>query len=156
MITKKAGCFLIRRETKEVALIYRKKQDDYSFPKGHVEEGETLKDAGFPSESLDEELIHSFALDTLFGYMKFVTTKEGESIPIDVLYGIPTTSLNLCNQVIEQIEKRNMLGEENIEKMKEETKRISSELDEFVQKWSCNNGHPVRPIVALNGKLQWI
>ena len=106
----------------------------------YEKEGETLKDAGFPSESLDEELIHSFALDTLFGYMKFVTTKEGESIPIDVLYGIPTTSLNLCNQVIEQIEKRNMLGEENIEKMKEETKRISSELDEFVQKWSCNNG----------------
>lgn len=36
METLKAGCFLINRETKEIALIYRKKQNDYSFPKGHV------------------------------------------------------------------------------------------------------------------------
>ena len=33
MITEKAGCFLIKKETKEIALIYRKKQNDYSFPK---------------------------------------------------------------------------------------------------------------------------
>ena len=45
MITEKAGCFLIKKETKEIALIYRKKQNDYSFPKGHVEKGETLKEA---------------------------------------------------------------------------------------------------------------
>ena len=45
MITEKAGCFLIKKETKEIALIYRKKQEDYSFPKGHVENGESLKDA---------------------------------------------------------------------------------------------------------------
>ena len=45
MITKKAGCFLIKKETKEIALIYRKKQEDYSFPKGHVEEGESIKEA---------------------------------------------------------------------------------------------------------------
>ena len=31
MITEKAGCFLIKKETKEIALIYRKKQNDYSF-----------------------------------------------------------------------------------------------------------------------------
>ena len=43
MVTKKAGCFLIRKESREVAVIYRKRQNDYSFPKGHVEEGETLK-----------------------------------------------------------------------------------------------------------------
>ena len=45
METLKAGCFLINRETKEIALIYRKKQNDYSFPKGHVEDGESLKEA---------------------------------------------------------------------------------------------------------------
>ena len=41
----KAGCFLINIETKEISLIYRKKQNDYSFPKGHVEKGESLKEA---------------------------------------------------------------------------------------------------------------
>ena len=48
MITEKAGCFLIKKETKEIALIYRKKQNDYSFPKGHVEKGE--KDGVIVSE----------------------------------------------------------------------------------------------------------
>ena len=43
MVTKKAGCFLIKKETKEIALIYRKKHNDYSFPKGHVEKNESLK-----------------------------------------------------------------------------------------------------------------
>ena len=37
----KAGCILIDKESKKVALIYRDYRDDYSFPKGHVEEGET-------------------------------------------------------------------------------------------------------------------
>ena len=44
MATEKAGCFLIKKETREIALIYRQKQEDYSFPKGHIEKGETLKE----------------------------------------------------------------------------------------------------------------
>ena len=44
MVTEKAGCFLIKKETREIALIYRQKQEDYSFPKGHMEKGETLKE----------------------------------------------------------------------------------------------------------------
>ena len=42
MKTLKAGCILIDREKKMAGLIYREKQKDYSFPKGHLEEGETL------------------------------------------------------------------------------------------------------------------
>ena len=38
----KAGCILIDKETKKIALIYRDYRNDYSFPKGHVEEGESL------------------------------------------------------------------------------------------------------------------
>jgi 8-oxo-dGTP diphosphatase len=38
----KAGCVLVNKDTKQIALIYRDKFDDISFPKGHVEEGETL------------------------------------------------------------------------------------------------------------------
>ena len=41
----KSRMFLDKKETKEIALICRKKQEDYSFPKGHVENGESLKDA---------------------------------------------------------------------------------------------------------------
>lgn len=42
MITKKAGTILINLETKKIGLVYRKKKNDYSFPKGHLEKGETL------------------------------------------------------------------------------------------------------------------
>lgn len=40
--TKKAGCILINTENKTIAIIYRKKQKDYSFPKGHLEKNENL------------------------------------------------------------------------------------------------------------------
>lgn len=38
----KAGCILVNKKTKQVALIYREQFKDISFPKGHIEEGETL------------------------------------------------------------------------------------------------------------------
>ena len=42
MITKKSGTILINLKTKKIGLVYRKKKNDYSFPKGHLEKGETL------------------------------------------------------------------------------------------------------------------
>lgn len=44
MATLKAGCILVKKETKEVALVFREKQKDFSFPKGHKEEGESLEE----------------------------------------------------------------------------------------------------------------
>ena len=43
MPTLKAGCFLIDLKNKKIALVYREKHNDYSFPKGHLEANETLK-----------------------------------------------------------------------------------------------------------------
>jgi len=37
----KAGTVLVNQETKQVGLIYRAKQKDYTFPKGHIDEGES-------------------------------------------------------------------------------------------------------------------
>ena len=42
METKKAGCVVVNTETKQVAIIFRDYLEDYSFPKGHLEDGETL------------------------------------------------------------------------------------------------------------------
>ena len=44
MKVKKAGCILINKKTKEIGLVYRIKHKDYSFPKGHLEKNETLKE----------------------------------------------------------------------------------------------------------------
>jgi 8-oxo-dGTP pyrophosphatase MutT (NUDIX family) len=42
MVVQKAGCILVDKKNKKIALIYRTKQNDYSFPKGHLEKNETL------------------------------------------------------------------------------------------------------------------
>ena len=42
MKVKKAGCILINKEIGKIGLIYRQKQKDYSFPKGHAEKGESM------------------------------------------------------------------------------------------------------------------
>ena len=39
----KGGCVLINNDCTKIALVYRKWQKDFSFPKGHLEEGETLE-----------------------------------------------------------------------------------------------------------------
>ena len=40
---QKAGCVLWNSDTQRIALVYREKQKDYSFPKGRVDYGETLE-----------------------------------------------------------------------------------------------------------------
>ena len=40
----KAGSIFINLEDKTVAIIYREKQKDFSFPKGRMEEGESIRD----------------------------------------------------------------------------------------------------------------
>ncbi|OHT02124.1 hypothetical protein TRFO_07331 [Tritrichomonas foetus] len=122
-------------------------------------EDETVEDVGFPSttdENGDDNLKKAFALEAMFGCIKYVKGSDGKRWPIDLLYGIPTASLSLCEQVIAEIEKRDMLGEQNIAKMLEENKRIADDLNEFVKQWSCNIGHPVRSLYAIDGTLQWI
>lgn len=76
--TRKAGCFLIKKETKEIALIYRKKQDDYSFPKGHVEEGETLKETAI-RETAEETKRNAEIIDVYKPFIEKYTTSKGEN-----------------------------------------------------------------------------
>ena len=53
MITKKAGTILLNLEKQQIALIYRESKDDYSFPKGHLEEGEDLRQCAI-RETIEE------------------------------------------------------------------------------------------------------
>jgi len=39
---KKGGCVLINIDCTKIALVYRKWQKDFSFPKGHIEKGESI------------------------------------------------------------------------------------------------------------------
>lgn len=78
MITKKAGCFLINKDIKKIALIYRRKHNDYSFPKGHVEEGESLKEAAI-RETAEETKRVAQIISEYNPIIENYTTKDGEN-----------------------------------------------------------------------------
>ncbi len=65
-IVKKAGAIVLSKKNPAlIALLYRSKQNDWSFPKGHIEEGESaaettrrevMEETGLPVRLIDTEL----------------------------------------------------------------------------------------------------
>ena len=53
MLVKKAGCILIKEDTRQIGVVYRTLRNDFSFPKGHLEMGESLKDCAM-RETMEE------------------------------------------------------------------------------------------------------
>lgn len=49
----KAGCILINTTNNKVGLIYRNKYNDYTFPKGHKEDNESIMDCAI-RETIEE------------------------------------------------------------------------------------------------------
>ncbi|GEM_PF-383799 len=64
--TLKSGFIVFRKrhEEVEIVLLHRLKQDDWSFPKGHVEDGENLLEAGF-RELAEEAYLQPMVLGAL-------------------------------------------------------------------------------------------
>lgn len=77
METLKAGCFLVNKETQEIALVYRQKQNDYSFPKGHLEKGETLEECAV-RETAEETKRVAKIVKKYQPYVERYTTPKGE------------------------------------------------------------------------------
>lgn len=55
MSKQKAGGIILKEENEQkyILLVYRKKENDWSFPKGHMEEGESVKET--ISREMEEE-----------------------------------------------------------------------------------------------------
>ena len=77
METIKAGCFLIDKQSKKIALIYRANKNDYSFPKGHAEEGEDIKECAI--RETEEETKRVPIIDSdIEPFVERYTTDKGE------------------------------------------------------------------------------
>lgn len=75
--TKKAGCYLVDTNTRQVALIYREKLKDFSFPKGHLEENETIKECAI-RETAEETKRVAKIITTIPPLIERYTTPKGE------------------------------------------------------------------------------
>lgn len=76
--TKKAGCFLVDEKTMNIGLIFRDHLNDYSFPKGHVEPGETFKETAV-RETAEETKRDCVIIDEIPEIVEFYTTPQNEN-----------------------------------------------------------------------------
>lgn len=77
--TFKAGCILINPQDKTIALVYRENKNDYSFPKGHLENDETLIECAV-RETAEETKRNALILDENPVYLEKYKTPSGEDV----------------------------------------------------------------------------
>lgn len=78
METLKAGCILVDQKNRSIALIYREKQKDISYPKGHVEAGEDIITAAL-RETAEETKREAIIVDKFEPIIERYTTPRGEN-----------------------------------------------------------------------------
>ena len=78
-ITKKAGCIVLDVNNKTIALVYREKQNDYSFPKGHLEANESLEECAI-RETAEETKRDVVLLEKDPIYIEHYETPSGENV----------------------------------------------------------------------------
>jgi len=82
--TIKAGGIVVKKENgqKFILLVYRKKEDDWSFPKGHVEPGEEIKNTVL--REMEEETGLKTGIVKELAPNEYVNSKTGEEVVVHI------------------------------------------------------------------------
>ena len=96
MIVKKAGCILINKETKKIGLVYRQNKNDYSFPKGHLEEDESLIECAI--RETKEEVGRNCEIVSENIYIERYVTPSGEDVEMYYYLAIDKGSYDNTNE----------------------------------------------------------
>ena len=78
MSIKKAGTILINLENKKIGVVYRKKQNDYTFPKGHLEKGETILECAVRQTEEETLRKNRFLSDEIIDIIKYNSNEESD------------------------------------------------------------------------------
>lgn len=136
METVKAGCFLFDEKTKCVALVYRKKQKDYSFPKGHLEEGEDLKTCAI-REVAEETKRQAEIIEEIEPFVQRYKTKVGERC---ICYMFVARDVGKSDNTSLDTHDLHWVKFEDVEKvlsyksLKKEWKRVEGYISRFINK----------------------
>lgn len=97
-IIKKAGCFFINLKDKKIALVLRR--GDYSFPKGHLEKNETIKECAI-RETIEETGHEVQIIGDEISVIKYESS-AGENVENHLFLGI---DIGITDRKIEEKDK---------------------------------------------------
>ena len=97
----KAGCVLLSRDNSRIGLIYRPGRWDYSFPKGHIDEGETLKTCAIRETEVESRIIPEIILIEEIGVIRYDNDYEKDiELHLFLAYENGTSSWNIEDEEI--------------------------------------------------------
>lgn len=87
IVTKKAGCVLVNIEKQKVILVFRNKDGECTFPKGHLEEGETLAECAVRETEEETGRKNHLVEEKELDIVRY-TTSKGENVELHLYLAI--------------------------------------------------------------------